>query len=99
MPKIDFFISDKHSVRWTLPAEPPIGSVVDLGDTYRRVRIVEKIAGQPIETSDASYAVEPASPEDGEPINDPLRPGGWLREWPRVCRRRQTRRGAARRCA
>jgi hypothetical protein len=28
--------------------------------------------------ADANYAVEPASPEDGEPINDPLHPGDGL---------------------
>jgi hypothetical protein len=71
MPKFDFWTSDTDSIRWHLPADPPIGSVVDFGDERGRSRVVRKSDLPPIDDADANYAVEPAGPEDGEPINDP----------------------------
>lgn len=76
MPAYDFWISDTHSVRWHLPGEPPLGSVLDLGGNYGRVRVVEKRLDGGSDSA-GTFTVEPARPNDGEPINDPLHPGQW----------------------
>ncbi len=73
MPRYAFWIDDHDSIIWHLPAPPRVGDVMDFGVPRGRWKVIGPQAVK-VSFEDGDFAIVEATAEDGDPINDPLRP-------------------------
>jgi hypothetical protein len=76
MPRYGFWFNEHESIVWTMPRPPSVGDVVSFGDPRGTWKVTGRTDRDAMNVT-ANFAVAEATPDEGEPINDPLHHEEW----------------------